>query len=85
MSWCAEKGITLLFVQPEKPQHNAFIERFNPTEVLNACLFKKLREIREKTEGGTTIYNEERLHRSREEYQLGGYYRTTKQRHNITL
>jgi len=45
MEWATEKGIALLFIQPGKPNQNAFVERFNSSfrdEVLDANLFNSI-------------------------------------------
>lgn len=65
MGWCESKGIELKFIQPGKPQQNAFIERFNRTyrhEVLSAHLFENLNQVKDITEQWIKIYNEERPH-----------------------
>jgi len=65
--WCESKGIELKYIQPGKPQQNAFIERFNRTyryEVLNAYVFDDLEQAREITEAWIKSYNEERPHRA---------------------
>lgn len=65
--WCESKRIELKYIQPGKPQQNAFIERFNRTyrhEVLNAYLFDDLEQAREITEAWIKSYNEERPHRA---------------------
>ena len=49
------------YLQPGKPDQNAFIERFNRTyreEVLNAFLFDAISDVREVTDGWVARYNE---------------------------
>lgn len=65
LTWCAELGIELRYIQPGEPDQNAFIERFNRsyrTEVLNAYVLESLDQIREITSECLQGYNEERLH-----------------------
>ena len=65
MSWCAERGIELRYIQPGKPDQNAFIERFTRTyrtEVLNAYVFESLEQVREISADWLQSYNEERPH-----------------------
>jgi putative transposase len=48
--WCTPRGIALVFIQPGKPNQNAYIERFNRahrTEVLNAWVATILDEVRD--------------------------------------
>ena len=46
VDWCADHRAAIHYIQPGKPDQNAYIERFNRTyrtEVLNAHLFESCR------------------------------------------
>ena len=48
VDWAVRQNITLRFIQPGKPNQNAFIERFNKSyrqELLDANLFDTLAEV----------------------------------------
>jgi len=65
--WCRDKNVTLNYIQPGKPNQNAYIERFNRTyrhEVLDAYVFESLRQVRRITRSWIREYNEERPHDS---------------------
>lgn len=65
--WAAARGITVRYIQPGKPNQNAFIERFNKTcrtEVLDAHLFANLQQVQAITEQWLVDYNEYRPHES---------------------
>jgi putative transposase len=66
-SWAKAAGMAVQYIQPGKPNQNAFIERFNRTyreEVLDQHLFTSLDDVREATHWWMIEYNEERPHDS---------------------
>jgi putative transposase len=68
--WCEKRGVFIDYIEPGKPNQNAYIERFNRSyrnEVLDTWLFRNLDEVREITWNWMLEYNEERDHDS-----LGG-------------
>jgi putative transposase len=65
VDWCNENQVEIRYIQPGKPNQNAFIERFNRTyrnEVLDAHLFESLSQVRELTYRWLQTYNEIRPH-----------------------
>ena len=65
--WCRAQRIGIGYIQPGKPDQNAFIERFNRTfreEVLHAYLFDSLEQVREIPDAWLATYNTERPHHS---------------------
>jgi putative transposase len=67
VEWCELRRIELKFIEPGKPDQNAYIERFNRSyrnEVLDAYVFDSIEEVRQITEIWLHEYNEERPHDS---------------------
>lgn len=65
--WCKLNKIQLIFIQPGEPTQNAYIERFNGTlrrDILNAYVFKSIKEVRQITEEWMFDYNNNRPHSS---------------------
>lgn len=67
VDWCTDRRVTICYIQPGKPDQNAYIERFNRTyrtEVLNAHLVESVAELRALTDAWLQVYNRERPHDS---------------------
>lgn len=61
--WAEKRGIKLEFIQPGKPQQNAYIERYNRTvryDWLSQYLFNSIAEVQEYATAWLWTYNNER-------------------------
>jgi putative transposase len=66
-AWAKEAGMAIQYIQPGRPNQNAYVERFNRTyreELLDQHLFARLEDVREATCWWMLEYNEERPHDS---------------------
>ncbi len=62
-AWASRRGIRIEYIQPGKPQQNAYVERFNRTvryEWLAQCLFDSLSEVQQSATHWLWTYNHER-------------------------
>lgn len=69
--WAAKKGVRLEYIQPGKPQQNAYVERYNRTvryDWLSQHLFESIEDVRDHATEWLWTYNNERPHTA-----LGGY------------
>jgi putative transposase len=67
LSWCEERKIQLIHIQPGRPMQNGHIESFNGRlrdECLNANWFHNLADARRKIEAWREEYNSQRPHSS---------------------
>jgi putative transposase len=67
LSWCEERKIQLIHIQPGRPMQNGHVESFNGRfrdECLNANWFRNLMDARAKITAWGTEYNGERPHSS---------------------
>ena len=67
MEWAENRGITLAYIQPGKPQQNAYIERANRTirySWLSKHLFDSLEEVQDYATKWLWFYNHRRPHKA---------------------
>jgi len=63
MEWAENRGITLSYIQPGKPQQNAYVERYNRTvrhEWLDLYIFESIEEVQQIATEWLWSYNHER-------------------------
>ena len=63
MAWAAKMGIQILYIQPGKPQQNAYIERYNRTvrhEWLDQNIFETIEEAQNQATQWLWTYNNDR-------------------------
>jgi putative transposase len=63
--WCEQMKIDVRYIQPGKPDQNAYMERFNRTyrgDVLDAWLFRSVQEVQELSDQWLNDYNDNRPH-----------------------
>jgi putative transposase len=62
-TWAAKRGIGIFYIQPGKPQQNAYVERYNRTvrqEWLGQFIFNTIEEVKEHATRWLWTYNNER-------------------------
>lgn len=62
-TWAEQRGVRLTFIQPGKPQQNAYIERYNRTvryDWLGQYLFESIAEVQDHATRWLWTYNNER-------------------------
>ena len=67
VQWAKANAMAIQYIQPGKPNQNAYIERFNRTfreEVLDQHLWASIDDVREAAWWWMLEYNEERPHDS---------------------
>lgn len=65
--WATEQGIRIEYIQPGKPQQNAYVERYNRTirySWLSKHLFDTLDEVQDYATNWLWHYNHERPHQA---------------------
>ncbi|WP_090525768.1 IS3 family transposase, partial [Paracoccus isoporae] len=63
MNWAERQGIALTYIQPGKPQQNAYVERYNRTvrhEWLDLYIFETIEEVQRTATKWLWTYNNER-------------------------